>query len=951
MQIHLKVLRYALIFTLLGGACAFQASAEEGDDVEEVDEAEKAVDEELIVYELDAITVTGSRIKSEDLVTPAPVIVMSRDEIKVRGLASIGDVLQTLTVQSNAINTQANNGGDGSTRISLRGLGAHRTLVLLNGRRFVPGGTGANSSVDLNAIPASAVERVEVLKDGASAVYGSDAVGGVVNVITRAETEGLEFEIYRGVAGEGDGETLDISVTAGLKSEKGSVLFSAGYHNQAPVWTGDRPFSTEDKTYDWEKNDGTYATSGSSATPEGHIIDRTGDPGNEAWQTVNAAAGEDAGDYHLDPNAGWRPFNWAGNSSDGSGDLYNYQPENYLYTPQTRYTSFLSGTYEFAPEAEGFFEVSYTNRQSDQKLAPTPLFIISEGLSISSTNIHNEFGREFYDVRRRFVEAGNRNFIQDINTYRIVLGMEYPLLDFESDVSFTYGRSEGTNINEGRFVRSRLAHALGPAEECAALGDCVPLDLLHGAGTITQEMLDYIQYTGIATGYSKQKILQLNLTGQLAELPAGPLGVAAGVSSRWEAGAYLPDPVTRSGNTTGSKQEATEGAYSVRALYGEASVPVLRADAASLDLSAAGRAFDYDTFGSGFTYEAGTRCELPRGLTLRATISNAFRAPGIAEMFLGQSDAFPLVSDPCSVVDEAGSARTLTAEQQRNCAAAGVPPDFKDSRAQLRAKVGGSTELDPETAAMITAGLVYQPEYAENLDIAISYYTNKIEDVIGSLPAGLILSNCYSQVTPSYCDQIVRDPNTKLITTIFSQGANVGETETSGLDIELDYSVDTPLGFLTARTESNLLFKYEQLVPAPGGLELVKGRGYYDLGVFPRWRHALTAGLSQPRISFGLNLKYVGGFLECEDDDCKGLYRDDVSVTPVSRKVSSNSTIGLYGSYRLGTRAGASVLTVGINNVFNQRPAVIFNGFLGTSDSSTYDFMGRYMYARLSHFL
>ncbi len=933
---------------LIGAACVAPASAE---DVENADDVEETEDGEDIVYEMEAITVTGSRIKSDEHLTPAPVVVLSRDEIKVRGLASIGDVLQTLTVQSNAINTQANNGGDGSTRISLRGLGAHRTLVLLNGRRFVPGGTGANSSVDLNAIPASAVERVEVLKDGASAVYGSDAVGGVVNIITRSETEGLEFEFYQGVSGEGDGEALDISVTAGLKSERGSFLFSAGYHNRKPVWTGNRPFSTEDKTYDWEENDGTYATSGSSATPEGHIIDRTGAPGNAAWQALAAAAGEAAGDYHRDPNAGWRPFNWAGNSSDGSGDLYNYQPENYLYTPQARYTTFLSGSYEFAPEAKSFFEVSYTNRQSDQKLAPTPLFIISEGLAVSSTNIYNEFGREFYDLRRRFVEGGNRNFLQDINTYRIVLGLEYRLAGFDTDLSYSYGRSEGTNINEGRFIRSNVAQALGPDAECAAIGDCVPLDLLHGAGTITQEMLDYIQYTGIATGHSRQKILQWNLTGQIAEMPAGPLAVAAGVSSRWEAGAYIPDPITKSGNTTGSKQESTEGAYSVRALYGETSVPVYRADAFGLDLTAAGRAFDYDTFGSGFTYEAGARCELPRGLTLRATISNAFRAPGIAEMFLGQSDAFPAVSDPCSVVDEAGNPRTLTAEQTRNCAAAGVPADFQDSRAQLRARVGGSTDLDPETAAMITAGLIYQPDFVDNLDIAISYYTNKIEDVIGALPAGLILSNCYSQDTPSYCDQIVRDPSTNLITTIQTQGANVGETETAGLDVEFDYTVDSRLGFLTARTETNMLLKYDQLVPSANGLELVKGRGFYDLGVFPRWRHAASVGLSQPRVSFGLTWKFVGGFQECEDDDCKGLYRADVSETPVSRKVSSNSTFGLYGSYRLGTRMGASVLTVGINNIFNQRPAVIFNGFLGTSDASTYDFMGRYLYLRLSHYL
>ncbi len=949
MCVRFPFLRIAVfLFILIGAACVTQAPAEDVENAEEVEETEE---EEDIVYEMEAITVTGSRIKNDENLTPAPVVVLSRDEIKVRGLASIGDVLQTLTVQSNAINTQANNGGDGSTRISLRGLGSHRTLVLLNGRRFVPGGTGANSSVDLNAIPVSAVERVEVLKDGASAVYGSDAVGGVVNIITRSETEGLEIEFYQGASGEGDGESLDISVTAGLKSEKGSVLFSAGYHNRKPVWTGNRPFSTEDKTYDWEKNDGTYATSGSSATPDGHIIDQTGAPGNAAWQALAAAAGESASDYHREPNAGWRPFNWAGNSSDGSGDLYNYQPENYLYTPQTRYTTFLSGSYEFAPRAKSFFEVSYTNRQSDQKLAPTPLFIFSEGLSISPTNIYNEFGREFYDVRRRFVEAGNRNSLQDINTYRIVLGLEYPLAGFDTDLSYSYGRSGGTNINEGRFIHSNVAHALGPDAECVAIGDCVPLDLLHGAGTITQEMLDYIQYTGIATGHSRQKILQWNLTGQIAELSAGPLAVAAGVSARWEAGAYIPDPITESGNTTGSKEEATEGAYSVKALYGETSMPVYRADAFGLDLTAAGRAFDYDTFGTGFTYEAGARCELPRGLTLRATISNAFRAPGIAEMFLGQSDAFPLVSDPCSVVDEAGSPRTLTAEQQRNCAAAGVPADFQDSRAQLRARVGGSTDLDPETAAMITAGLVYQPDFADNLDIAISYYANKIEDVIGALSAGLILSNCYSQDAPSYCNQIVRDPSTKLITTIFSQGANVGETETSGLDIELDYTADSRIGFFTARMETNMLLKFDQLVPSANGLELVKGKGFYDLGVFPRWRHSASVGLRQPRASFGLNWQYVGGFLECEKDDCKGLYRADVSETPVSRKVSSNSTLGLYGSYRLGTRMGASVLTVGINNVFNQAPAVIFNGFLGTSDASTYDFMGRYLYLRLSHYL
>ena len=904
--------------------------------------------EDEVDFVFEEVTVTGSRIRGEAAESTAPVIILAKAQIQELGLASIGDVLQTLTVQSNAINTQANNGGDGSTRISLRGLGSTRTLVLVNGRRFVPGGTGANSSVDLNSIPASVIERIEVLKDGASAVYGSDAVGGVVNVITRTDLEGVEFEYYQGVSGAGDGDVIDASITAGLRSGRGSILFSAGYHNRKPVWTGDRSFSAADKNYDWGTNDGSFTTGGSSATPEGTIIDRLGEEGNAAWQNIVTAAGEDDGFYFNAPSGGWRPFNSAGNSLDGTGDLYNYQPANYLYTPQTRYSAFLSGNYLFTDNLSGFFEVSYTNRQSDQKLAPTPLFIISEGISVSAENQYNEFGRDFIDVRRRFVEASNRNFLQDLDTYRIVLGMEHEFMGFAGDLAFSYGRTSGTNVNEGRFILSNVTRALGPDSECT--GSCVPLDLLHGPGTITDDMLKYIQYTGIASGFTQQRILQYNLTGDIADLPAGPLAVAVGASSRWEAGSSIPDPITATGNTTGNKEEATEGEYSVRAVYAETSIPVFQGEMGGLDVTAAGRLFNYDTFGTDFTYEAGARLELPRGLAFRTTYSKAFRAPSVAEMFLGQSDSFPLVSDPCSVVDEAGNPRDLNSQQMRNCASAGVPADFEDTRAQLRARIGGSTELDPERANTVTAGVVYQPDFLPELDIAVSYYATKIEDEIGALGAGLILSNCYSQDNPTDCEKVERDQN-NLIRNIYSTATNIGETETDGLDIELNYINDTPLGLLSARLESNLLFNYDTYLPIPGGFELIKGKGYYDLGVFPNWRHSANVGLKWGRTSAGVTWQYTGGFQECEDDDCKGLYRDDVETTPTIREVDANHLFGLQGSYRLFSRAGSTVFTVGLNNVFDTPPSVIFNGFLGTSDASTYDYLGRYLYVRLSHYL
>lgn len=901
-----------------------------------------------VEYILEELTVTGSRIRGEAVGSASPVVILSRAEIRARGLASVGDVLQSLTVQSNATNTQANYSGDGATRISLRGLGAQRTLVLVNGRRFVPGGLGADASVDLNALPSTVIERIEVLKDGASAVYGSDAVGGVVNVITRTDLDGVEFESYQGISGNGDGAAVDLAFTAGIRKERGNLLFSAGYHDQRPVWTYERSFSESDKNYNWGKNDGSFTTSGSSATPEGHIVDQSGEAGNAAWQAIDAA-GDGAGDYHLDPAAGWRPFSYAGNSLDGTGDLYNYQPENYVFTPQKRYTTFLSGTHRLSDRLRPFFEVVYTNRQSEQKLAPTPLFTIEEGITVSAGNRYNAFGRDFADVRRRFVEAGNRVFNQDISTFRIVLGLKSGLTGFDSDFFFAFGRTSGTTLNRGRFIRTNLMRALGPDEECT--GSCVPLDILHGAGTITPEMLAYIQYTGVARGYTQQKILQWNLTGDLADLSHGPLSVAAGVSSRWESGAYTPDPITASGNTTGFRTEATEGSFAVRALYGETRLPVYHRNGVGFHLNAAVRAFHYDTFGSGLTYETGASVELPRGLTLRATYSNAFRAPNIAEMFLGANDVFPRLSDPCSTVDEGGNPRKLTGQQQRNCAAAGVPPGFRDSRVQLRAREGGSTDLDPEKAGMVTAGMSFRPDFAPDLQFNLNYFQNRIEDEIGSLPAGVILSNCYSQDNPTNCDQVVRAADTRLISHVVQTNTNVGETEIAGIDLEAGYNGNTPWGILSARLDSNLLIRYDQFLPAAGGTEVIKARGYYDVGVFPRWRHAASLDLKWRRASAGLTWAYIGGFVECEENDCKGLYRSDVAERPAYRDVTSNSLLGLRGTYRLFTDAGGTVLTLGMNNVFNTPPAVIFNGLLGTSDYTAYDFMGRYLYLRLSHFL
>ena len=234
----------------------------------------------------------------------------------------------------------------------------------------------------------------------------------------------------------------------------------------------------------------------------------------------------------------------------GEGSYYNYQPENYIYTPQERTNVFATGHYEIREGVTATMELSYINRKSDQLLAPTPLFIISEGLTIEAAQAHNPFGRDFIDVRRRMVEAGNRNFLQDIDTYRLVGGLEYEINGWSLDASVNYGRTDGTDTNQGRFIRSRVLEALSGS--CA--DPCVPLNLFGGPGTISQAQIDYISYTGTAKTTQEQKTVQVNVSNSnIYELPAGALGVAMGWEHRNERGAYVRIPSPRWAIPPGTK--------------------------------------------------------------------------------------------------------------------------------------------------------------------------------------------------------------------------------------------------------------------------------------------------------------------------------------------------------------------------------------------------------------
>lgn len=935
------------------------------------------------------IVVTGSRIRRMDLSTPAPVTVVTKDQITASGKMSIGDFLQSLPDQANAINTNANNGGDGATRIALRGLGSNRTLVLLNGRRFVPGGTGADSSVDLNSIPSAAIDRIEVLKDGASAVYGSDAIAGVVNLITKKGWTGSELTAMAGVSQRGDGNIYDVTATTGARADKGGFVITAGYNKTLSTMAGDRDWSKSTEGLFLDTIDGPY-NGGSGTIPQGRIVLSAGQRGQQVAgasdlynslmaSCTNPVRSACPGAYIRDPSTalGWRAYS-------GANDPYNYAPANYLSTPQQRIQLFATGDYKMGETSRLFFEGSYTNRYSRQKLAAEPLITASEGIVTSAQNIYNPFGVDVADTRRRLLEFSNRSYTQSLDTFRVVGGFDGtlssdfgPLSGYAWDLSLNYGRNSGTEVKQGNLYRPNLANALGPSfvdatgPRCgtpdAPIDGCVPLNLFGGPGTIDQSMVNYLTFTGVRRALNSLLGVQANTSGELFTLGADrPAGIALGYEFRQQAGASIYDPVTAMGNTTGNKGENTSGSYNVHEGYVELSLPLVSGIflAEDVEASAAARVFNYTNFGTDFTYKFGGHWKIIPDVMLRGTYSTAFRAPAIGDLYSGQADSFPSVKDPCRGADAPASC--------------GDAADNGDDQSQLRERVGGNPELKPETAKIFTVGAVFTPSLIEGLSLTVDYYNIKMSDTITVLGSNVILASCYpssGSIAPKYCEFIERDSVTHRITNIIDLNTNVGSDSTGGIDVSLRYALPTSVGRFGLTFDLNWL-AFHDVTLADG--TVIKGKGNYDLnaqysaggagGVNPAIR--FNTGLSYSNSGFfaGLNMRYVGNIKECGDmyknDD--GVWSADYSgaglcyvseerkaakevPTVISRNVGAYTIFDLALSYALDTGMGKTTIGVGVNNLFDVEPRKIYNGFTEGTDAYAYDFLGRYMYARVSH--
>jgi iron complex outermembrane receptor protein len=933
---------------------------------------------------LEEVVVTGSRIRKNPLNEPAPVMDISELDLDRTGLTNLGAQLQQLPITGSAINTKFNvpgnsgfpqdgNGiGAGAVEVSLRNLGAKRTLILVDGKRWIAGASasGVPSSVDLNSIPANVIQRIEILQDGASAIYGSDAIGGVINVITQHDYDGFKIEAQTGqYLSEEDGESTDLSLLWGGGNDDTHFVFSASYDEEKGVETASRAQSAFPSPFGTSCLDGGC----SSFTPQARFV--LGPNFNFLDITLNDGVLNDGGANIpvFDPND---PNGGADFHAFSSADRFNFNGPgfNFLQTPNERRNIYGDVDHKLTENIHLTFKASYTNRKSNTKAAPEPLCLgegcgsrITEDIFISKDNPFNPFGVDLSQANgnlnffgRRPLESGPRRFFQDVDTYFVSAGLEgeFNVADraFYWDVTGSYGENKGFQQKFGAHNAAKLQVALGDPAVCAATPNCVPFNFFGGQGpdgngSITQEMLDFVGF--VQRDFSEQTLYDFsaNLSGSIFELPAGALGFAAGVEYREHDGSFQPDPVAASGETAGIPSGATAGGFDVTEYYGELSIPVLAdvTGAQYLEFNLAGRISDYNISGSESTYKIGALWQPVQDISLRGSISTGIRAPGIGELFGGAAREDFTFLDPCAdVLGQFGTSNggRDSAQPQNiidNCAALGISTDFLQRNPQLSAVSAGNENLIPETSDSISVGFVYSAGWVDNaswvdgLTFSVDYFDIEIDDAVQGRDAGDIITACVETLDPFFCDAVERG-SAGAINLVDNQLQNIGGIETSGLDLALRYLGPTSnIGSFMFSVNATYLEDYTELTANPDGSVNVN-----DLTgtitdetfqrAFPDWRVMTKVDWLLNSWGAGVTFRYV-----------------DSMVQPSGNTLDSKLFTDVQLRYNLGLGDDRLSITLGANNVFDVDPAVCDSCGPVNMSPVVHDLPGTVGYIRLSY--
>ena len=889
----------------VGGAFAQEQQGPETDQAATTAQAGVESDDNV-----EQVVVTGSRIRRQDIVGVGPATVVTEEQIERSGVTQLETILQQIPASAGFAGSQTaaywTARGWGTAQVNLRGLGISRTLTLLNGRRLVNGGTGANSSPDLNMIPVSAIERIDVLKDGASAIYGADAVAGVVNLITRTDFEGLLVNAKYGVTQEGDGDDFTADLLWGLRNERGGVSAAFTFQKTEAVNMATRaPCALGEVSGALRCVDSASTMGGRAVLPNGQQINFSNVAGN--------------GNF-------FEPYSAAKHN-------FNSNPFLNAVNPLQRFSSAFFADYQLNPAVELFGEFLFTHRETRQIGSPGTL----RNLAIPASNPTNPTGQNITLVQRRLAEPGVRNFYQDTDTFQAVGGARGDFWnDWAWESAFSWGRNTGIDGSDNIANLARVRETINTSVCSFAAGAPIPCADYLGFGDISPQALKYI-LTGMRdTGGNEQQSFYADVTGDLFQMPAGALAVAAGVSYRKEEGWRDPDPLTVQGVLNTNQQTPIRGELAAREAYFEASVPLLRdvPFAQNLTFDAAIRYSDYDLFGSDTNYKLGLDWRVIEGLRMRATYGTGFRVPAIPELFGGVSQGNLTTSDPCSRYSTSANATV-----RANCASAGVPANYVQLGTTVLTNTGGNIALKPENSESFTVGLVLQPTFLSGFSATVDYFDLQITDAIRSIPGSTKLSVCFN--TPGldhpFCgpSNFTRNTLTGEVNFLSAQLINTGEESVNGWDLGVRYQREV-LG-RKAQLDWNATYLEQYTVaPFPGAAPIVfDGRIGGGNGGYPHWRSYGSLSVLDPRWTATYSIQWIG---EAQDFNA--------APTDIGYESPNVFYHNAQFAYELTERARVAV---GVDNLFNEEPPFIKSWTDANTDTMTYDLLGRRYYARLTY--
>lgn len=780
---------------------------------------------------LETIVVTGSHIRRVDLETSNPVVTVSAQDIQSTGKLTLGDVIQALPVMSGSVtNGRVNNGGGaGQSLVGLRGLGPGRTLVLVDGQRVADfvGSVTAGTGVDLNTIPAAAVERIEVLTDGASAVYGSEAIGGVINVILKSNYQGVEFSSNYGISDRDDGARRGASFMFGQSSDKGSILAGIDYNKFDPVLQSRRDFSKN------ALNLSATNTTNSVAVPGSGVKITPGGSSFAARDRIFISPGMNlppnlagCGSLALNPSAataGTSPTTFADYRCFTAGDKYNFASVNLLMTPQERTNVFFKGVYHLSDHVDFYTTVYHNKTVAASQEAPAVFGTggpYDTGFTIAANNYYNPFGVPFDPQDATFAArnfpAGVRYFANATTTDQVISGFKGNVSlfnqDWTWDVGYNYGHISQINTNHGLPNQSILNQEAGPSflnsagtVQCGTatnpipLSQCTPFDPFNLFSANSQAVLQAAAVPAIINTWSIERLAHADISGGLFNLPAGTVQLAAGVVYRKE---YTDNTVandlliSKAADYTcilGSNCSAhLQGGFNVKETYAELFIPTLKdmPFARSLNVILGERYSKYSDFGSTSNWKVGIEWKPIDDLLLRGTISQVFRAPTIEDVFQAPNSSAPLLSsDPCDHITVANPA----------CPHVPLDGSFVDnavvSAQQLHAITAGSAyaglHIGPEHGKSFDFGTVYSPEYVPGLSMTADVWRIYLNNVITTIGAQSVLNLCFYGQT-QYCPFIQRSnvpgslgqPGAFVLPT-----GNLGRFDVKGLDLSASYKL------------------------------------------------------------------------------------------------------------------------------------------------------------------